>query len=79
LRRFKIGLIDAGSIGRSLGLGSTFNTAMLGAYVRLTNLVAMKTLIETMKAMSLTKIEENIEAVKEGYKQVKIYEARRDL
>ncbi len=75
LRRFRIGLIDAGPIARSLGLGATFNTAMLGAYARLTNLVTMKTLTETVKTMAPGKKEENVQAVKEAYEQVKIYEA----
>jgi 2-oxoisovalerate ferredoxin oxidoreductase gamma subunit len=79
LRRFRIGLIDAGPIARSLGLGATFNTAMLGAYVRLTNLVTIKTLTETVKAMAPGKKEENIQAVREAYNQVKIYEAGNNL
>ena len=74
-RKFRIGLIGAGPIARSLGLGATFNTAMLGAYVRLTNLISMKTLTETVKAMAPAKKEENAEAVREAYNQVKIYEA----
>jgi 2-oxoacid:acceptor oxidoreductase gamma subunit (pyruvate/2-ketoisovalerate family) len=74
-RRFRIGLIDAGPIARSLGLGATFNTAMLGAYARLTNLVAMETLTETVRAMAPGKKEENVQAVREAYNQVKIYEA----
>jgi len=76
LRKFRIGLIDAGSIARSFGLGGTFNTAMLGAYVRLTNLITLKTLTETVKAMAPAKKEENVEAVREAYNQVKIYEAK---
>ncbi len=75
LRRFRIGLIDAGPIARSLGLGATFNTALLGAYVRLTNLVTLKTLTETVKAMAPAKKEENVQAAIEAHNQVKIYEA----
>ena len=75
LRRFKIGLIDAGPIARKVGLGGTFNTAMLGAYVRLTNLITLKTLTDTVRAMAPAKKEENVEAVKEAYNQVIIYEA----
>ncbi len=78
LRKFKIGLIDAGPIARSLGLGATFNTAMLGAYVRLTNLITLKTLAETVKAMAPAKKEENVEAVREAYNQVKIYGAEEE-
>ncbi len=75
LRRFRIGLVDAGPIARSLGLGPTFNTAILGAYVRLTNLVSMETLTETVKAMAPGKKEENVQAAIDAYNQVKIYEA----
>jgi 2-oxoisovalerate ferredoxin oxidoreductase gamma subunit len=75
LRRFRVGLIDAGGIARGLGLGGTFNTAMLGAYVRLTNLVSLETLTETVRDMAPAKKEENVEAVREAYNQMKIYEA----
>jgi len=74
LRQFRIGLIDAGPIARNLGLGGTFNTAMLGAYVRLTNLIAINTLTETVRAMAPAKKEENVDAVKEAYDRAKIYE-----
>jgi 2-oxoacid:acceptor oxidoreductase gamma subunit (pyruvate/2-ketoisovalerate family) len=77
-RKFRVGLIDAGSIARGLGLGGTFNTAMLGAYVRLTNLITLNTLAETVKAMVPAKKEENVEAVREAYNQIKIYEAGGD-
>jgi len=77
LRKFKMGLIDASSIARSMGVGDTFNTAILGAYIRLTNLVKMETLIEAVKAMVPAKVEANVEAVKEAYNQVKVFEAGR--
>jgi 2-oxoisovalerate/pyruvate ferredoxin oxidoreductase gamma subunit len=77
LRKFKMGLIDASSIARSMGVGDTFNTAILGAYIRLTNLVKMETLIEAVKAMVPAKVEANIQAVKEAYNQVKVFEAGR--
>jgi 2-oxoisovalerate ferredoxin oxidoreductase gamma subunit len=75
LRKFRIGLVDASSIARSMGVGDIFNTVMLGAYIRLTNLVKMETLVEAVKAMVPSKMEANIKAVKEGYGQVKIFEA----
>jgi Pyruvate/2-oxoacid:ferredoxin oxidoreductase gamma subunit len=74
LRRYKIGLIDALPIARKVGLGGTFNMAMLGAYTRLTHLVQMETLIEVVRKMVPAKIEQNIEAVKEAYDQVKVFE-----
>lgn len=75
-RKFKMGLIDAGSIARGVGLGDTFNTAMLGAYVRLTESVKMETLIEAIRRMAPSKVEKNIEAAEKGYQQIKIYEAK---
>jgi Pyruvate/2-oxoacid:ferredoxin oxidoreductase gamma subunit len=74
LRRFKIGLIDAGPIARNVGLEGTFNTAVLGAYIRLTHLVKMETLIEAVGRMVPAKIELNIKAVKEAYEQAKVFE-----
>ena len=74
LRGFRIGLIDAGSISRRVGLGNMLNTAILGAYVRLTHLLKMDTLIETVRTMVPSKREANIEAVKEAYEQTRVYE-----
>jgi 2-oxoacid:acceptor oxidoreductase gamma subunit (pyruvate/2-ketoisovalerate family) len=73
LRRFKICLIDAGPIARKVGLGGTFNMAMLGAYIRLTHLVKMETLIEAVRRMVPAKIELNIQAVKEAYEQANVF------
>jgi 2-oxoisovalerate ferredoxin oxidoreductase gamma subunit len=73
LRRFKIGLIDAGPIARNVGLGGTFNTAMLGAYIRLTHGVKMETLIAAVNRMVPAKIELNVEAVKLAYEQAKVF------
>ena len=75
LRTFKMGLINAGPIARSIGLGDTFNTVMLGAYARLTHLITMETLTEIIKTMAPAKKEENVKAVREAYNRVKIYEA----
>ena len=74
LKRFKIGLIDAGAIARSAGLGDTFNTAMLGAYVRLTHLVRMDTLIDAVRTMVPARVEENVRAVREAYEQTMVFE-----
>ncbi len=69
-----MGLINAGPIARNAGLGDTFNTAMLGAYVHLTGLIQMKPLMEAVRIMVPSKIEANLQAVKEAYEQVKIFE-----
>jgi 2-oxoacid:acceptor oxidoreductase gamma subunit (pyruvate/2-ketoisovalerate family) len=74
LKRFKIGLVDAGLIARRAGLGDTFNTAILGAYVRLTHLVKMDTLIDAVRAMVPAKTKENVEVVREAYEQTRVFE-----
>jgi 2-oxoisovalerate/pyruvate ferredoxin oxidoreductase gamma subunit len=74
LRTFRIGLIDAGQIARKAGLGPTFNMAMLGAYVRFTGLVGIETLIGAVKAMVPAKREANVEALKEAYESVRVYD-----
>ena len=72
-RHFRIGLINAGAIARGAGLGDTFNTAILGAYVRLTGLVKMETLVSAVKDMVPSKIQANILAVQRSYEEAKIY------
>lgn len=76
LRKFRMGLVDASSLAREIGLGEMFNMAMLGAYVRFVPLVKMETLIEAVKKMVPSKVEENIRAIKEAYEKVLIYEAK---
>jgi 2-oxoacid:acceptor oxidoreductase gamma subunit (pyruvate/2-ketoisovalerate family) len=73
LKGFRVGLVDAGPIARNVGLGGTFNTAVLGAYARLTDLIRMETLIETVRAMVPAKVEENVQAAKEAYRNTKVY------
>lgn len=74
LRDFTTGLVDASSIARDLGLGNNFNMAMLGSYVRLTHLIRLETLVEAVRQMIPSRKEENIQAVRNSYEQVKIYE-----
>ncbi len=72
LTGFKVGLIDAGLVARGAGLGSAFNTAILGAYVRLTDLIRMETLIQAVREMVPSKVEENIRAAQEAYERTRL-------
>ncbi|MFB3885813.1 MAG: 2-oxoacid:acceptor oxidoreductase family protein [Thermodesulfobacteriota bacterium] len=72
LKGLKVGLIDAGSIARSVGLGTAFNTAILGAYVRLTDLIRMETLIRAVREMVPAKADENIQAAQKAYEQTRL-------
>jgi 2-oxoacid:acceptor oxidoreductase gamma subunit (pyruvate/2-ketoisovalerate family) len=72
-RSFRVGLINAGAIARSAGLGDTFNTAILGAYVRLTGLVQLATLLSVVQQMVPAKVEANVQALQRAYEEVRIY------
>ena len=73
LRKFQVGLIDANGIAGSAGLGHTFNTAVLGAYVRMAGLVKIDTLVSVIGTMIPSKVETNIHAARLAYDQVKVY------
>jgi 2-oxoacid:acceptor oxidoreductase gamma subunit (pyruvate/2-ketoisovalerate family) len=73
LRAFNLGLVNAGAIAKGLGLETNFNTAVLGAYIRMTGLVKMETLIQAIKGMLPLKVAENIAALKQGYEKVKMH------
>jgi 2-oxoacid:acceptor oxidoreductase gamma subunit (pyruvate/2-ketoisovalerate family) len=72
-RSILLGLIDAGAIAKSVGLGHTFNTAILGAYARLTGLVRLETLVSAVQSMVPSQVDANVEAVRRAYAEVRIY------
>ena len=69
LENYKIGRIDALEIAKKHGLGSIVNTAILGAYVRLTEIVTLETLIKVIGETISTATEANIAAAKEAYEK----------
>ena len=73
LRKFQLGLIDASGIARSAGLGHTFNTAVLGAYVKMAGLVKIDTLTSVIGTAIPSRAENNIQAACLAYDQVKVY------
>jgi 2-oxoisovalerate ferredoxin oxidoreductase gamma subunit len=73
LRKFQVGLIDAIAIARDTGLGHTFNTAMLGAYVRMAGSVKIDTLAAVISGAIPSKVETNIQAARMAYEQVRVY------
>ncbi len=72
-RSFRVGLINASAIARDAGLGDTFNTAVLGAYVRLTGLIKIETLLSVVRGSVPAKIEANVKAAQRAYEEAKIY------
>ena len=72
-RAFNIGLINAGAIAREAGLGDNFNTAVLGAYVRMTGLVKLETMVSVVGKMVPSKAEANMKAVQRAYQETQLY------
>jgi len=73
-RAFNLGLINAGAIAQSAGLDHAFNTAMLGAYVRLTAMVKIETLLSVIREVVPSKIDANLQAARRAYEEVKSYQ-----
>jgi 2-oxoacid:acceptor oxidoreductase gamma subunit (pyruvate/2-ketoisovalerate family) len=71
---YTLGLIDAPSIVRNLGLGHMINTTILGAYCRLSGELSMDHLIAAIKEMVPAKLEANVKAALEGYEKLVIYQ-----
>ncbi len=72
-RAFRIGLINAAAVAGDVGLGDNFNTAILGAYVRMTGLVKLETMVSVVGKMVPLKPEANIRAVQLAYERVQLY------
>jgi 2-oxoacid:acceptor oxidoreductase gamma subunit (pyruvate/2-ketoisovalerate family) len=69
LESYRVGRIDALEISREMGLGSIVNTATLGAYVRLTGIVTLETLLKVIGETISTATEANIAAAKKAYEK----------
>jgi len=71
LKKFQVVTVDANSIARKHGLGSAMapvvNTCMLGAFAKLTGLVSLDSLLETIRERAPVRKEENAAAAKEAY------------
>lgn len=67
LRRFKLALVDALTIAGEVGMGSTINTAILGAYAKASGRVPIEYLEEAIKDTVPAKISANIAAAKRAY------------
>ena len=76
--KFRVATVDATSIAIKHKLGTAtspiVNTAILGAFARVTGLVSIDTLIEAIKEGVPVKAEANAEAAKEAFESVQITE-----
>ncbi len=67
LTSYVVGIINATHIARELGLEHVINTAVLGAYCRLTGTPSLKSLVQAVEEMVPAKKELNGKAVEHGY------------
>ncbi|EFK06029.1 putative pyruvate ferredoxin oxidoreductase subunit gamma [delta proteobacterium NaphS2] len=73
LRKFRLVLIDAFQIAEEQGLGSTINTAILGAYARASNQLPLDILEAVVHDLVPAKADANVRAVKQAFQMKKIY------
>jgi 2-oxoacid:acceptor oxidoreductase gamma subunit (pyruvate/2-ketoisovalerate family) len=65
-----LGLVDARSIAEELGLGRTINTAVLGAYCRISGKPSLEILLASIQEMVPAKKEANLEAARQAYERL---------
>ncbi len=71
LSRFRVATVDANRIAQENGLGSTtapvVNTVILGAFSKVTGLVGLKAVVESIREYVPSKAEENLAAAKAAF------------
>lgn len=67
-----VGQINALEISKNNGLGSIVNTAILGAYVRLTQIVDLESVLRVIEKTVPAATEQNVAAAKEAYEKLSI-------
>ncbi len=70
VKSVKVGRINALEIAQKNGLGSIVNTAILGAYVRFTNIVHLDTLLKIISETVPAAAGPNVMAAKEAYERL---------
>jgi 2-oxoacid:acceptor oxidoreductase gamma subunit (pyruvate/2-ketoisovalerate family) len=67
---YRVGLIDAQKISRNHGLGAIVNTAVLGAYARLSGIVSLDAVLKEIANTVPAAVEENLAAAREAYESI---------
>jgi 2-oxoacid:acceptor oxidoreductase gamma subunit (pyruvate/2-ketoisovalerate family) len=70
LQPFTLGLVDARAVSEQKGLGRTINTAILGAYGRLSGKLSLEILLASIEEMVPAKKKANLEAARQAYEQL---------
>jgi len=72
LKGYTVGTIDALEISKKNALGAMVNTAILGAYIRLTQIVSLDRLLKVIEETVPGAIDQNVAAAREAYERVSI-------
>ena len=72
LMKFHLAFVDALAVAEAAGLGSTINTAILGAYAKASGNVPMEQLEQAIRDTVPAKIEENVIAARRAYELTRI-------
>ena len=67
---FTIGRVDARAVSEQQGLGRTINTAILGAYGRMSGKPSLEVLLASIEEMVPAKKKANLEAARQAYEQL---------
>lgn len=71
--KYRIGQIDAHRISKKHGLGAIVNTAVLGAYARLSGIVSLDALLKVIENNVPAAIDKNLAAATEAYESVSLF------
>jgi 2-oxoacid:acceptor oxidoreductase gamma subunit (pyruvate/2-ketoisovalerate family) len=72
LHQFTLGTVDARAVSEQQGLGRTINTAILGAYGRLSEKPSLEVLLASIVEMVPAKKKANLEAARQAYERLEI-------
>lgn len=72
LKDYTVGTINALEISKRNGLGAVVNTAILGAYIRLTQVISLDRLLKVIEETVPGAIDQNVAAAKEAYEIVSL-------
>ena len=72
LKKFRLALVDALAVAEEAGLGSTINTAILGAYAKASGTVPMEFLEQAIRETVPAKVEENVAAARRAYELTRV-------
>lgn len=67
LKTYHVGVVDALAISKRHGLGAIVNTTILGAYVRLTRIIGLETLLKVIQDTVPAAVDKNLAAAQEAY------------